>query len=76
MVTERLKPFEIDGRRIFQIGMTWSFGWEGLATGDIANALTSVIGDPNTSMHENKALTCGLRKGRIARHGGQVEAAE
>lgn len=76
MVTERLKPFEIEGRRIFQIGMTWSFGWEGLATGDIANALTSAIGDPNTSMHENKALTCGLRKGRIARHGGQVEAAE
>src|SRR4051794_35110711 len=73
LVTERLRPFEIDGRRIHQIGMPWHFGWVGYATGDIANALTAVVGDPNTSMHENKALTCALRKGRIAR---PPEAAE
>jgi formate dehydrogenase major subunit len=29
--------------------------------------LTSVVGDPNTSIHENKALTCSLRKGRLAK---------
>jgi formate dehydrogenase major subunit len=75
LVTERLQPFEIAGRRIHQIGMPWHFGWEGYATGDIANALTSVVGDPNTSMHENKALTCALRKGRIHRP-GTPEAAE
>jgi formate dehydrogenase major subunit len=73
LVTERLRPFEIAGRRIHQIGMPWHFGWVGYATGDIANALTAVVGDPNTSMHENKALTCALRKGRIAR---PPEAAE
>jgi formate dehydrogenase major subunit len=67
LVTERLQPFEIAGRRVQQIGMPWHFGWEGYATGDIANALTAVIGDPNTSMHENKALTCALRKGRLVR---------
>ena len=66
MVTERLRPFEIDGRRVYQIGMPWHFGWIGYATGDIANVLTSVVGDPNTSMHENKALTCSLRPGRLA----------
>lgn len=66
-VTERLQPFEIDGRRIYQIGVPWHFGWEGYATGDIANRLTSVVGDPNTSIHEAKALTCNLRKGRRAR---------
>jgi formate dehydrogenase major subunit len=65
MITERLRPFEIAGRRIYQIGMPWHFGWEGYATGDIANVLTSVVGDANTSMHEGKALTCGLRKGRL-----------
>jgi formate dehydrogenase major subunit len=65
LVTERLRPLEIDGRRIFQIGMPWHFGWKGYATGDIANLLTSVVGDPNTSIHENKALTCALRKGRL-----------
>ena len=72
LVTERLRPFEIDGRRVHQIGMPWHFGWEGYATGDIANVLTGVVGDPNTSIHESKALTCNLRKGRLTR--GQLEA--
>jgi formate dehydrogenase major subunit len=67
LVTRRLQPFEIDGRRVFQVGMPWHYGWQGYATGDIANVLTAVVGDPNTSMHENKALTCGMRKGRLAR---------
>ena len=65
MVTSRLRPFSINGSRVFQIGMPWHFGWEGYATGDIANVLTAVVGDPNTSMHENKALTCAVRKGRL-----------
>jgi formate dehydrogenase major subunit len=67
LVTERLRPFEIDGRRVFQIGMPWHYGWKGYATGDIANVLTSVVGDANTSMHEGKALTCSLRRGRLTR---------
>lgn len=69
LVTERMRPFRIDGRRIYQIGMPWHFGWEGYATGDVMNVLTAIVGDPNTSMHENKALTCGLRKGRMRRPG-------
>lgn len=67
LVTERLRPFRSDGRRVYQIGMPWHFGWEGYATGDIANVLTAVVGDANTSMHENKALTCNMRKGRLER---------
>ena len=47
--------------------MLWHFGWSGYATGDIANALTAVVGEPNTTIHENKSLTCNLRKGRIDR---------
>ena len=47
--------------------MPWHFGWEGEATGDIANVLTAAVGDPNTSMHENKSLTCGVRAGRLRR---------
>jgi formate dehydrogenase major subunit len=67
LVTERLRPFTIDGRRVYQVGMPWHFGWIGYATGEIANVLTRVAGDPNTSMHENKALTCNLRPGRLPR---------
>lgn len=65
LVTERLRPFTIAERRVHQVGMPWHFGWQGLATGDIANVLTAIVGDPNTSMHENKALTCAVRKGRL-----------
>jgi formate dehydrogenase major subunit len=65
LVTDRLRPFEIDGRRVYQIGMPWSFGWQGYATGDIANTLSPIVGDPNTTIHEGKAFTCGLRKGRL-----------
>src|SRR5919201_1977575 len=73
LVTERLRPFEIDGRRIYQIGMPWHFGWQGYATGDIANTLSAIVADPNTSIHEGKAFTCNLRKGRL--HGsGQPSA--
>ena len=65
LVTERLRPFMIDGKRIYQIGMPWHFGWQGYATGDIANTLSAVVGDPNTTIHEGKAFTCSLRKGRL-----------
>ncbi len=65
LITERLRPLEIAGHHIHQIGMPWHFGWEGYAKGDIANVLTSVVGDANTTMHEGKALTCNLRKGRL-----------
>jgi len=71
MVTERLRPFIIDGKPVYQIGMPWVYGWEGYARGDIANVLISAVGDPNTSIHEPKALTCNLRRGRLS-----AEAAE
>lgn len=67
MVTDRLRPLRFDGRVVFQLGMPWHFGWEGDATGDIANVLTAAVGDPNTSMHENKSLTCAVRPGRLNR---------
>lgn len=65
LVTDRLRPFEIAGRRVYQIGMPWHFGWQGYATGDIANTLSAIVGDPNTTIHEGKAFTCNLRKGRL-----------
>jgi formate dehydrogenase major subunit len=71
MVTDRLRPLRMDGTTVYQVGMPWHFGWEGEATGDIANVLTACVGDANTSMHENKTLTCALRKGRL-RAGGRA----
>lgn len=65
VVTTRLQPFNIAGKRIHQIGIPWHFGWEGYATGDIANVLAATIGDANTSMQVSKSFTCALRKGRL-----------
>lgn len=68
LVTDRMQPFRLaEGRVVHQVGMPWHFGWKGYATGDVANVLTSVVGDPNTSMHENKALVCNVRPGRLTR---------
>ncbi len=62
LVTSRLQPLLIDGRPVYQVGMPWHFGWEGYATGSIANTLSAIVGDPNTTIHEGKAFTCNLRK--------------
>jgi formate dehydrogenase major subunit len=35
------------------------------ARGQIANVLLGIYGDPNTSIHTTKALTCSVRKGRL-----------
>ncbi len=70
MVTERLRPFQVNGRTVYQIGVPWVFGWQGYARGDVANALLAITGDANTGIHSTKAVTCGLRPGRLARAGG------
>jgi formate dehydrogenase major subunit len=67
MVTERLQPVRLRRRLVHQVGMPWHFGWQGLATGDVANNLTSLVADPNVSIHEGKAFMCNIRKGRLAR---------
>jgi formate dehydrogenase major subunit len=36
----------------------------------VANDLTALIEDPNSRIHEAKAFTCSLRRGRLAPAGG------
>jgi formate dehydrogenase major subunit len=62
LVTRRMQPFKIDGKVIHQVGMPWHWGYEGLSKGDIVNELTSLIADPNVSMHEGKAFVCNVEK--------------
>lgn len=69
LVTERMVPLTIDGRRVYQVGLPWHFGWLGYATGGVANRLTGIALDPNCMIPESKVLTCGLRKGRLERSG-------
>jgi formate dehydrogenase major subunit len=63
LVTRRLRPLQIEGRTVHQVGMPWHWGWEGLVTGDVVNELTALVGDPNVSIHEGKAFVCNIERG-------------
>jgi formate dehydrogenase major subunit len=62
LVTRRMRPLQVDGRTIHQVGMPWHWGWEGLVTGDVVNELTALVGDPNVSIHEGKAFICNIER--------------
>ncbi|MDO8491926.1 MAG: molybdopterin dinucleotide binding domain-containing protein, partial [Dehalococcoidia bacterium] len=62
LVTKRYKPFHMNGRVVHQVGMTWHWGFIGLATGDSGNLLTPHIGDANTMIPEYKAFLCDISK--------------
>jgi formate dehydrogenase major subunit len=62
LVTRRMRPYVIDGRQIHHVGMPWHWGYEGISRGDVVNELTSLIADPNVSMHEGKAFVCNVER--------------
>jgi formate dehydrogenase major subunit len=64
LVTDRVQPLKIGKRRVHVIGLPYHFGSSGLVTGDVVNDLIGVALDPNVRIHEAKAFTCDLRKGR------------
>jgi len=79
IVTNRFKPFSINGSVVHQVGIPWHFGWvttamrkfvhgdkkpEVFTSGDAANLLTPFIGDANTMIPESKAFMVNVeRKG-------------
>jgi formate dehydrogenase major subunit len=66
MVTPRLRPLSVQGQTVHQIGLPIHFGYSGEIAGSAANELLPIVSDPNVSMHEGKALTCQVHKGRLA----------
>ena len=47
-VTERIRPLRIDGRTVHQVALPWHWGYGGASvTGDAANDLIALSGDPN-----------------------------
>ena len=62
LVTGRLRPLEIDGRKVEQVAIVWHFGYQGLATGQSANLLTAHVGDANAMIPEYKAFLCDVAK--------------
>ena len=70
-VTSRVRPLRVDGRVVHQVCMPWHWGSyrssEDGVTGDAANDLIVLSGDPNTSIQESKAFACNVRAGRRRR---------
>jgi formate dehydrogenase major subunit len=62
LVTGRMRPFQLDGRRVHHVGMPWAWGYMGIVTGDVTNDLTALVADPNVSMHEGKTFLCNVEK--------------
>jgi formate dehydrogenase major subunit len=62
-----MRPLRIAGRVIHQIAVPWHWGYNGVSTGDSANDLLHLSGDPNVNIETTKALTCDVRAGRRAR---------
>jgi formate dehydrogenase major subunit len=67
LVTERLKPIVVQGRRTHQIGLPYHWGSRGLTTGGAANDLVPIVLDPNVHIQEVKAFSCGIKAGRRPR---------
>jgi formate dehydrogenase major subunit len=67
-VTNRVRPLQVGGRMLHQVCLPWHFGTyksnEQGVTGDAANDLIAMSGDPNVSIHESKAFRCAVRAGR------------
>ncbi|HZB32692.1 MAG TPA: formate dehydrogenase-N subunit alpha [Streptosporangiaceae bacterium] len=64
VVTGRLGPLQIDGKKIYQIGIPIHWGFVGINTGQhwLANALTPFVGDASSRTPEFKAFLVNIEK--------------
>ena len=69
LVTDRVKPLQVGGQTVHQIGLPyhWGVGSDAIVTGDAANDLIGVTMDPNVLIQASKAGTCDIRPGRRPR---------
>lgn len=64
VVTKRLGPLQIDGKKIYQIGIPIHWGFVGVNPGQhwLANALTPFVGDASSRTPEFKAFLVNIEK--------------
>jgi formate dehydrogenase major subunit len=68
MVTNRIKPMMIDGKKTYQIGIPIHWGYRGIAedegrtSKDLANQLSPTVFDPNAYTPEFKGFLVKIEK--------------
>jgi len=64
VVTKRLGSLQIDGKKVYQIGIPIHWGFVGIKTGQhwLANALTPFVGDASARTPEFKAFLVNIEK--------------
>jgi formate dehydrogenase major subunit len=67
LITERMRPLQIAGRTVYEVGLPYHFGSMGLVRGSSANDLLAVSEEPNVRIMETKALVCNIKAGRLRR---------
>ncbi len=72
LVTQRVRPLQINGKTIHMVGLPYHWGWKGVSTGDVANDLLAISEEPNVRIMETKALVCNLTPGRRLPDGAGV----
>ncbi len=67
LVTDRMAPLTVQGRRLHQVGLPYHWGPNGYTTGDAANELLHLSLGPNSHIQEAKAFAVDIRPGRRPR---------
>jgi formate dehydrogenase major subunit len=64
VVTGRLGPLQVDGKKVYQIGIPIHWGFVGINTGQhwLANALTPFVGDASSRTPEFKAFLVNIER--------------
>jgi formate dehydrogenase major subunit len=73
LVTDRIKPLQVQGRTMHLVGAPYHWGGVGIVTGDSANELLPVVLDNNVHINEYKVATCDIRPGRRPRGRARLE---
>jgi formate dehydrogenase major subunit len=62
LVTKRIKPLTVAGRKVYQIGLPIHWGFAGRVNGPLINNLTPSVYDPNSGTPEFKGFLVNLEK--------------
>jgi formate dehydrogenase major subunit len=66
LVTPRMRPLWIEGRRLHQVALPYHWGYRGLVLGEVVNDLFAISEEPNVRIMETKAALCNVEPGRTS----------